>query len=244
MSVKTKKQILDYINSQEPNVVFTAFSVVKDDISPDAARMALERMAAKGIIRKLDKGRYYRPKQTMFGEIGPDIEQVVGDLVMDKNHQPIGYLTGMIMFAQMGLTTQISSWIELGVRKYRRRIKRGRYTVSFILQPNPITMENIELLQLLDAIRFCREISGTDTEEAVERLIFLVGKLSNEQKSQITELALPYAPYVRALLGAIMEHLGFKKGLQTLRSSLNPMTRYRLYISEEILPTRSNWNIR
>ena len=244
MRTETKIRIIDYINSQEPGQVFTAFSIPIEGVSVDAVRKALDRMVVEGTIRKLDKGRYYRPQQTRFGELPPDIEQVVGDLVMDKNNQPIAYLTGMIMFAQMGLTTQISSWIELGVRKYRRRIKRGRYTISFILQPNPITMENMELLRLLDAIRFCREISGTDPEEAVERLIYLVGKLSTDQKLQIIQLALPYAPYVRALLGAILEHLGLKNELQSLRDSLNPMTRYKLYISEEILPTRSNWNIR
>lgn len=243
MKTETKNHIVDYINSQEPGQVFTAFSIPIEGVSVDAIRIALDRMVKGGAIRKLDKGRYYRPQQTMFGELPPDVEQVVGDLIMDKNHQPIGYLTGMIMFAQMGLTTQISSWIELGVRKYRRRIKRGGYTISFIVQPNPITMENMELLRLLDAIRFCREISGTDPEEAVERLIYLVRKLTIEQKLQMIELALLYAPYVRALLGAIMEHLGLGKELQPLRDSLNPMTRYKLYISEEVLPTRSNWNI-
>lgn len=244
MRTETKSHIIEHIQSQKPGWVFTAFSFATDGISVDAARMALERMVAEGTIRKLDKGRYYRPEQTMFGEIEPEIEQVVGDLVEDKNHKLIGYLTGTIVFAQLGLTTQISSQIQLGVRKYRRAITRGRYTVSFVLQHNMITKENIPLLQLLDAMRFFRDIPATTPNEAVERLIYLVRRLSAEQKRELVELSMQYTPYVRALLGAIMEHQGLNAELEPLRASLNAMTEYKLRISEEVLPTIGKWNIK
>ena len=241
----TKNYITNYFNRLKPNKVFTASTFVTDDISADAARMALERMVSEGKIRKLGKGRYYKPEQSMFGEIAPSVEQVITDLVESKTHQPIGYLTGTIAFNQLGLTTQVSSQIQIGVRKYRRTMKRGPYSIDFLLQPNAITRDNIYLLRLLDAIRFFREIPATTPNEVIPRMLFLVGKLSPEQQKRMVFLALRYTPYVRALLGAILESIGADDELlKPLKASLNTQTHYKLNISKEILPTLSNWNIR
>lgn len=227
------------------NKVFTADLFVTDTFSRNTVRVALDRLVASGKIRKLDRGRYYKPKQTMFGEMEPEIEQVVGDLVEDKNHKLIGYLTGTIVFAQLGLTTQISSQIQLGVRKYRRAVRRGSYVVTFIEQPNPITKESIELLRLLDALRFVRDIPATTPNEAVERMLYLIGRLSEQKQKRLVALALKYPPYVRALLGAIMEKNRADEVLVgRLWKSLNELTTYRLHIAEEVLPTIGRWRIK
>ena len=244
MKNSTKNQIINSIKRIKPGDVFSAEAFVTDSISSDAARMALERMVAEGVIRKLGKGRYYKPEKTMFGELKPDVHQTVADLLEDKNHKITGYLTGTILFSQLGLTTQISSQIEIGVRKYRRAIKRGTVTISFVLQHNPITKENIPLLQLLDAIRFFREIPAATPNEAVAGISYLINQLKPEQQLRMISLALNYSPYVRALLGAILELSGLgEEQLKPLRSSLNAQTRYKLKLSQEILPTIANWNI-
>ncbi len=241
----TKSYITNYINRLKPNKVFTANTFVTESISSDAARMALERMVSEGKIRKFGKGRYYKPEQSMFGEIAPSVEQVITDLIESKTHQPIGYLTGTIAFNQLGLTTQVSSQIQIGVRKYRRTLKRGQYSISFILQPNAITRDNIYLLRLLDALRFFREIPATTPNEVVSRMVFLIGKLQPEQQQRMIGLALRYSPYVRALLGAILENIGMsEEQTKVLKDSLNAQTRYKLMITQETLPTISNWNIR
>ncbi len=241
----TKSYITNYINRLKTNKIFTANTFVTDTISSDAARMALERMVSEGKIRKLSKGRYYKPEQSMFGEIAPTIEQVITDLVESKTHQPIGYLTGTIAFNQLGLTTQVCSQVQIGVRKYRRTIQRGLYSISFILQPNAITRDNIYLLRLLDALRFFNAIPATTPNEAVSRIIYLIGKLQKEQQQRIIGLALRYSPYVRALLGAILEQIGMSdEQTKVLKESLNAQTHYKLFISRETLPTISNWKIR
>lgn len=236
--------ITDSIKRLQVNKVFTAESFISDTQSRAAVRMALGRLVSLGKIRKLDRGRYYKPQETILGEMVPGIEDVLSDLVLDKNRKVIGYLTGTIVFAQLGLTTQITTQIQIGVKKYRRSARRGRYTVTFVEQPNPIKKENIELFRLLDALRFIKDIPATTPEEAVERMLFLVGRLSKQKQKRLVDLALNYKPYVRALLGAIMEknkadeELVFK-----LRKSLNDSTIFRFNISEEIIPA-TNWNIK
>jgi len=244
MNNSVMANITDSINRLQVNKVFTADSFISDTQSRAAVRMALGRLVAAGKIRKLDRGRYYKPQETILGEMVPDIEQVLRDLVIDKNRKVIGYLTGAIIFAQLGLTTQITTQIQIGVKKYRRSLRRGHYIVNFVEQPNPIKKEDIELFRLLDALRFIKDIPATTPEEAVERMLFLVGRLSEQKQKRLVDLALNYKPYVRALLGAIMEKNQANEALVTkLRKSLNDSTIFRFYISEEIVPA-AKWNIK
>lgn len=238
------EEITLYVNRLQVNAVFSISTFVRNGMTYYKARKALDELEKRGVIHKLDKGRYYKTQQTMFGEIRPPVEQVIGDLLVDRNRQVIGYLTGTIAFNQMGLTTQISSLIQIGKKKYRKPIKRGEYSVAFIVQPNTITRDNIPLLQLLDALRFVREIPDTIPDENIEQLIFLIEKLSKERQRKMANLALLYTPYVRALLGAILEKLGREELTKTLKKSLNDFTHYNLHLSEDVLPTKNKWNIR
>ena len=232
------------VNRMQVNKVFTADSFITDALPRNNVRVALDTLVAAGKLRKLDRGRYYRPKETILGEMEPDIEEVLSDLVYNKNHKIIGYLTGTIVFAQLGLTTQITTQIQIGVKKYRRSARRGRYTVTFVEQPNPIKKEDVELFRLLDAIRFIKDIPATTPEEAIERMLFLVGRLSEQKQKRLVKLALNYKPYVRALLGAIMEkNLADETLVTQLRKSLNDSTMFRFQISEEIIPA-AKWNIK
>ena len=144
----------------------------------------------------------------------------------------------------MGLTPQISSYIQIGVNKYRRAVRRDGYTISFIVQPNRITRRNVEILRILDAIRFIREIPATLPDEACLRLKEIVRGLSEPQRELLVECALNYTSYVRALCGAILEDIGGSSALiETLRKSLNGVTEYKLPISESALPTKQNCKI-
>ena len=51
----------------------------------------------------------------------------------------IGYLIGYLAYNALGITTQISLYIQIGENKYRHSVKREDYTISFIVQPNTIT---------------------------------------------------------------------------------------------------------
>jgi hypothetical protein len=201
---------------------------------------ALNRLVTQGELQKVSKGRYYKPRRTMFGTLKPATTEIAKDF-LEKGGKLVGYITGTAAFASMGLTTQITSSIMIGSNKYRRPLKRGEYSILFLLQQNPITEENIPLLRMLDAIKLIREIPGTTPDECVERIGKIIVKFSAKEQRSLYLLAEQYTPYVRALLGAIME----KMNIDTfdLKSSLNGVTTYKLPISDIILPTKQNWNI-
>lgn len=234
------RQVKDILDATPPGRVLT---IADFNVPPEyqpALVKALSRLIADGTIRKIAKGRYYKPKQTVFGTLKPPVAEVVKDL-LERNGKPIGYMTGTAAFAQLGLTTQITSAITIGTNKYRRPLKRGEYTVSFIVQPNAITQENIPLLLILDALKLLREIPATSPDDCVRGVGRLIASLSESNRERLADLAESYAPYVRALLGAVLDSLG--ADTSGLRATLNGVTTYKLPVSAQALPTKSKWNI-
>jgi hypothetical protein len=142
------------------------------------------------------------------------------------------------------LSTQISNTLQIGVNKYRRAIKRGQYKISFVLQPNTINKNNIELLQILDVVRFINEIPATTPDEACARLQQIFRELSPEKRRRLVKLSLKYTDYVRALCGAILEQVGVEPELlDKLKKSLHAITSYKIPVSDNVLPTKIKWNI-
>jgi len=200
----------------------------------------LNRLVAQGTLERLSKGKYYKPRKTIFGTLKPVPEEITKDF-LEKNGKLIGYITGVSAFASMGFTTQITSSIMIGTNRYRRPLSRGEYNISFLLQHNPITKENIPLLRILDAIRLIRDIPANSPDSVVTQLGSLAKAFDKSEQKELMLLAENYTSYVRALLGAIMEYNGIDA--EYLRKGLNGTTYYKLPISEQALPNKQNWNI-
>lgn len=223
--------------------VFKASDFEMESQNQSAVVKALNRMAATGEISKLSKGKFYKPRKTQFGELKPSAYQIAKDYI-ERDDKLIGYITGYSAYNALGLTTQISSYIQIGTNKSRRAVKRDKYTISFIMQQNTITKKNIEILRILDAIRFIREIPATTPNEACIRLKEIIKGLNDEQKEMLVKCSLKYTNYVRALCGAILEDIGYDgNSLDSIRKSLNGVTNYHLPISESVLPNKQNWRI-
>ena len=210
----------------------------------DAVVKALNRMVAAGKISKLSKGKFYKPRQSRFGALEPSVYQIAKDL-LEQNGEIVGYITGYNAYNEMGLTTQIPAALQIGTNKYRRSLTRGIYKISFIVQPNKITKTNIELLRILDAIRFIREIPGTTPDEASNRLIIIIKQLPPEKVKILATLVLKYNPAVQALCGAMLENIGADELLiNKIAASLNPVTEYNMPVSESALPNKKKWRIK
>ncbi|RKD92644.1 DUF6088 family protein [Mangrovibacterium diazotrophicum] len=242
--MKVSDRIANTIDRFPADYIFTYSDFDIEVSNKSAVVKALNRMVATGKISKLSKGRFYKPRKTQFGALKPSSYQIAKDF-LEQNGELVGYISGYSAFNSMGLTTQIPSTLHIGTNKYRRAVKRGMYTISFIVQPNKITKKNIELLRILDAIRFIKEIPATTPEEACSRLISIVSKLTEEKKATLATLSLKYAPFVQALSGAILEMSGADESiLKKIKDSLNPVTEYNIPISETVLATKNEWRIR
>jgi hypothetical protein len=235
--------IEDKINRFPNDYVFTYSDFSIDIGDTNTIVQTLKRLTEQGKIQKLSKGKFYKPRKTEFGISKPAIKQVVKDL-LEKDGKLIGYLTGYSVYNSLYLSTQISNTLQIGVNKYRRAIKRGQYKISFVVQHNTINKSNIELLQILDSVRFIFQIPSTTPDEACLRLQQIFRELSSEKQRRLIKLSLKYTDYVRALCGAILEQIGTEPELlDKLKKSLQGLTTYKIPVSEIVLSTKSKWNI-
>ncbi len=221
--------------------IFTYNDFTTEVKHKEAVIKALNRMVLSGKIEKIAKGKYYKPEMTSFGKLKPNQWEIIKDL-LEENNKTIGYLSGYSLFNALGFTTQMSHIIQIGRNKIRPDIKRGFYVIKFIKQENIITKKNIPLLQFLDVIRFIKKIPDSSIESSIQRLIFLIQKLSDLETNTLIRLALKYPPSTKALLGAILDHLNKTKDIDKLYNTLNPMTTYKLTNVQNVISTSKKWN--
>ena len=165
----TSKTIRKRVLGFEEGKVFRMEDLKLSRTEQNAAVVALGRLVQEGAIERLSPGVYYKPKQTKFGIVGPALEERFKDLLY-KNDIPIGYLTGLYAFNLLGLTTQQSTTLEIGTNFPGRRRRRGIYAIRFVLQKNMIPRENIELLRLLDCLKWIKIIHFKGEKKGRERL--------------------------------------------------------------------------
>ena len=236
------KEIRQRIENFESDYVFTYQDL---NLSPERSERVikiLNRLVAEGIIAKISKGRFYKPKKSAFGTLKPKLEEVVKDF-LEKDGEVIGYMTGYLAFNRLGLTTQVPNIIQIGTNVRKNKTVRGMFTISFVIQSNPITKENIPLLQLLDAIKFIKEIPDTTTSQSCKCIMTIIQNLDKKDRDELLILAKKYPPMVRALLGAMVENIyGTNKALP-LWNTLNPLTLYNVKIDKQVLPEVRKWRI-
>ncbi len=240
--MKITDNVLIRIERLPKGYVFTYEDFIDEVNGREAVIKALNRLAASGRIAKLSKGKFYKSESTPFGNLEPDRYQIVKD-ILEKNGRIVGYLTGLSIYNQLGLTTQVSNTLQIGKNEVRPKFKRGNYTIAVIRQKNTITKDNIPLLQVLDAMRYIKQIPDATVAEAFGRIRAIISDLGSGERASMVRLAKKYPPATRALLGAVLCNLGDEATAKPLMTSLNPITTYTFKGLSEILPEADKWNI-
>jgi len=240
--MKVSDIVINKINRFKTGYVFTYSDFDIPVKNQSALKMSLNRLVSAGKIVRLSKGQFYKPEISQFGSLRPAEYQIVKDLLEDDK-KIIGYLTGISAFNKLGLTTQISNTIQIGTNIDKKPKKRGKYNIRFIRQKNTITSDNINILQILDAIRFIKRIPDSDVSKSCQRLISIIGMLPEKNLDLLIKYALKYNPGTRALTGAIVEQISTKNNTKQLLESLNTVSEYNFNISEAVLNNKLKWRI-
>mgnify|MGYP006967134904 CR=1 FL=1 len=77
-------QIREKIDAFQAGYVFTLSDFGLDASYDLALAKLLSRMTAAGEIKRVSKGKYYKPKQTVFGQLKPAYDELVKDF-LEKN---------------------------------------------------------------------------------------------------------------------------------------------------------------
>jgi hypothetical protein len=203
----------------------------------NAVSLALSRLVKDGLLKRLEKGKYFKPAKTKFGGRGPNESEIV------KSLSDEGYVSGSTAYNKLGLTTQISNEVVIIGKKYNRTTKIGNLSVKYQKREGSFNNKSRKYLQILDAVRDIKKIPGSSINKTLDKLIIIIKNLSDQEQERLVKYALEYKPMVRALLGAIMEKIGNFE-FETLKRTLNPLTSYDIGIEEYILPNKKEWRIK
>lgn len=236
------REVQKLVENFQPDYVFTYQDLNLPPEWSESVIKMLNRLVNEGVIAKISKGRFYKPKKSVFGALKPKQEEIVKDL-LEKDGEIIGYMTGYSVFNRLGLTTQIPNTIQIGTNVRKNKKQRGLFTISFVLQSNPITKDNIPLLQILDTIRFIKEIPDTTINQSCKRIIAIIQELEEGETNKLLILAEKYPPMTRALFGAMVENIYGTNKAVSLWNTLNPLTTYKIGINEQVLPEIRKWRI-
>lgn len=219
---------------------YSDLSIAKRDYV--AAAKVLERLQKEGVIRKLSKGVFYKPKQTVFGELKPDYDELLRPYLFE-NGKRIAYETGFSLYNRLGLTTQMAFRVKIASRDRRISINKGALKIDTVKSYVDITDANYQLLELLDALKDIRRIPDTMPNKSIAILVTKISELNSKQIAVMIKHSLSYPPRVRALLGAILEYMNNTINTEELKHTLNPLTKFKLGLNESVLPTINDWNI-
>ncbi len=219
---------------------YADLGIAKEDYQ--TAAKALERLQSQGIIKKTSKGMFYKPEQTVFGELKPDYSEQLRPYLFE-NGKRIAYETGFSLYNRMGLTTQMAFRIKIASRSKRISINRGALKADAAKSYAEVTEANYELLGFLDAIKDSKSIPDCSVSQAVKILSSKIKNLNEKQIAELIKYALLYPPRVRALLGAMLENLNIESNTEKLKLSLNPLSKIKIGLKETDLSTIKNWNI-
>lgn len=111
----------------------------------------LKRLADKEQIERLQKGIYYKAKETVFGKTKPNIDAVMTQVLTINENEVIGYETGASFLNKIGLSTLLPRDKEIATNGYRRKLD----ATCHIVTKKPVTEinnNNYRYLQFLDAV--------------------------------------------------------------------------------------------
>lgn len=209
------------------------------DLPSPAVAKALSRLARAGLLQRVSKGLYYRPRESAFGPTQPNPAALQG---LANEHARM-FPAGLAAANSLGFTTQNPSPPELATtpRSLPRKLL-GPEVIVHTRRPeawNGLSDTEGELLEFLRSSGRYSELSARKTANRLLQLLAADSRFERLLKAAATE-----PPRVRAMLGAAGQALGkSQRSLQRLRASLNPLMRFD-FGKLAALPHAREWQAR
>ena len=205
----------------------------------NAVAKTLSRLEDKGVVDRLRKGVYYRPKTTRFGTTKADPVLVATSILdrKDVDWKP----SGLALWNKLGLTTQVPAVSTVAVdRRIEIKNLKGMVRLLRVSSLRDITNEE---RAALDALRDLRFVPDTTPADTIRRLVDLC-RTNVLSFTRMSKAARREPPRVRALLGLMGALLGEdERTLTRLRESLNTTTVFKLGLADAF-PDAYGWGIR
>jgi len=165
--------LLDNYKENEP--IFLADLQI-DGMTRTNIRQRIKKLTDAGKVKRFDNGIYFLPKKTIFksgSQLAP--EKVLECKYLRDKDERCGYVSGLMFFNQMGLTTQVPMMYEVVSNKATNDYRETSLAKSRVIvrKPKvPVTEKNYKLLQFLDMLKdvdVYSEVTGKSLQERLYR---------------------------------------------------------------------------
>ncbi len=192
------------------------------DLPFTAVAQALSRLTRQGVLERLSKGTYYRGRETTLGRSRPNPTAV---RQLAARHATI-FPAGISAANLLGFSTQTAKQPEVATsaRSLPRRLM-GDDIVVHTHRPESWSRLSQTDAALLDFLRHGGRYSELSERETTRRTLALLAE--NGRMDRLLSVSVTEPPRVRAILGSLAQQLGMPTAkLQSLRDSLNPLSRF------------------
>ena len=165
--------LLDNYKENEP--IFLAELQI-DGMTSTNIRQRIKKLTDAGKVKRFDNGIYFLPKKTIFksgSQLAP--EKVLECKYLRDKNERCGYVSGLMFFNQMELTTQVPMMYEVVSNKATNDYRETSLAKSRVIvrKPKvPVTEKNYKLLQFLDMLKdvdVYSEVTGKSLQERLYR---------------------------------------------------------------------------
>lgn len=165
--------LLDNYKENEP--IFLADLQV-DGMTRTNVRQQIKKLTDTGKVKRFDNGIYFLPKKTIFksgSQLAP--EKVLECKYLRDKDERCGYVSGLMFFNQMGLTTQVPMMYEVVSNKATNDYRETSLAKSRVIvrKPKvPVTEKNYKDLQFLDMLKdvdVYSEVTGKPLKDRLYR---------------------------------------------------------------------------
>ena len=202
--------LLDNYKENEP--IFLV-DIQIDGMTRTNVRQQIKKLADTGKVKRFDNGIYFLPKKTIFksgSQLAP--EKVLECKYLRDKDKRCGYVSGLMFFNQMGLTTQIPMMYEVVSNKATNDYRETSLAKSRVIvrKPKvPITEKNYKVLQFLDMLKDVDVYSEVTGKQLQDRLY----RYMDDANLSISEMEPYFSYYPDKLYKNLVETRVFYNGL-------------------------------
>lgn len=224
-----RKEILGQIERIDTGRIFTFRDLSFETEKTANVAVLLSEQSRKGVLVRVEKGAYYRPKKPVLG-LGklPVYQDEQFRYLTEKLN---GYITGAYIYNKMGLTEQVATTITIAtpnpVRRFRFKNLDIECVKAYCMDYPDESL--VPYLRLLDAIKDMKRIPGTTGQDIYNRVKSqYFNGYSLPELEKIISLAKSYPPRVRKVAADILGDIR-QTVLQTeMAKTILPTTRFNL----------------
>ena len=185
--------LIENYNENEP--IFVS-EIQIEDMTDVNLRQQIKKLADNGKIKRFDTGIYFIPKKSVFrsgSQLSP--YKVIEQKYIRSKRERYGYISGIMLANQMGLTTQVPMAYEVVTNKATKDYRETMLAKTRVIIRKPrveVTEDNYKTLQFLDLMKDIDYYSEIEGEQLQKRLLRYMQEIN--LRFSMLELYLSYYP--------------------------------------------------